>query len=179
MVLCHGQSGSEAFKPLAQIHPVLVAFRDPSYGLCSYQMTCLDVLLGLAKAARCGFVSLDSFDYQLYWYYSAIHNGDLNWVVPGKFAAHSGPFEIRQVKIAKLLVRLLPSPSSPPNFVHFRRPITGGRTTLSASDYAGLFKRLGIGAVIRLNKKHYPRSVRPRTPFVRFVCVCVTFLTSY
>ena len=59
-------------------------------------------------------------------------NGDWNWIIPNKFIAFSGPHDKA-------------------------RAMQGGLYTLSAVDYARLFKRLGVSGVIRLNTPVYDR----------------------
>ena len=149
--------------------PPLSAFRDASYGLCTYTISVLDCLKGLHKAQRCGFLNLQNFDVESYEHYEKIgtyfnsltfvstssacsqinsltqlfgnklqyifvtENGDWNWIIPNKFIAFSGPHDKA-------------------------RAMQGGLYTLSAVDYARLFKRLGISGVIRLNTPVYNRN---------------------
>jgi hypothetical protein len=56
-----------------------------------------------------------------------VENGDLNWVVPGKLLAFSGPA------------------ARPTEFVGFRSPVP--------EDYTAYFRRRRVAAVVRLNKK--------------------------
>ena len=62
-----------------------------------------------------------------------IENGDINWIIPNKFLAFSGPHDKA-------------------------RQMQGGLYTLSAMDYSKLFKRLGVVAVIRLNTPTYDKN---------------------
>ena len=73
-----------------------------------------------------------TFDVDAYLFLDRIENGDTSWIVPGKFIAFSGP-------LAK------------------RREIEPGVSTMSVDDYVPLFKRLGVTAVVRFNKKCYDR----------------------
>lgn len=59
-----------------------------------------------------------------------MENGDLNWVVQGKFLAFAGPHNSREL-----------SPE--------------GYFTLTPEDYAGYFLKRNVQLVVRLNKKYY------------------------
>jgi hypothetical protein len=61
------------------------------------------------------------------WYVLQVENGDLNWILPGKLLAFSGP-----------AVR-------PTDYVGFRAMVP--------EDYWEYFRRRGIQAIVRLNKK--------------------------
>ena len=128
------RSVQQSFLPLLGCFPPLSAFRDASYGLCTYTISVLDCLKGLHKAQRCNFLNLQNFDCESYEHYEKIENGDLNWIIPNKFVAFSGPHDKA-------------------------RAMQGGLYTLSADDYSKLFKRLGISAVIRLNTPNYDKNV--------------------
>ncbi|XP_071328977.1 dual specificity protein phosphatase CDC14AB isoform X2 [Trachinotus anak] len=66
-------------------------FRDASFGKSSYNLTLLDCLQGIRKALQHGFFDFETFDVDEYEHYERVENGDLNWIVPGKFLAFSGP----------------------------------------------------------------------------------------
>ncbi|XP_055389051.1 dual specificity protein phosphatase CDC14A-like [Condylostylus longicornis] len=108
--------------------PPLLPFRDATYGSCSYQLTLFDCARGLDKGIQLGWFDYDSFDITTYEYYERLENGDLNWIIPNKFIAFSGPEEIRVwyglshgfVEVSQFLVQ-------------------------------------GVKLVIRLNKKQYDR----------------------
>ena len=51
----------------------------------------LDCLRGLEYAVKLGWFNLKTFNLRDYEYYEKIENGDMNWVIPGKFLAFSGP----------------------------------------------------------------------------------------
>ena len=59
-----------------------------------------------------------------------MENGDLNWIVEGKFLAFAGPHDVR---------------SSSPEGYH----------TLCPDDYIPYFKKKNVTLVVRLNKKYY------------------------
>ena len=48
---------------------------------------------GLELAIKHGWYSFTTFDPQEYEYYEKVENGDLNWVLPGKFIGFMGPVD--------------------------------------------------------------------------------------
>lgn len=59
-------------------------------------MQVLDCIRGMEKAKSVGFVDFhlregSTFNLEEYEYYEQVENGDLNWILPGKFIAFSGP----------------------------------------------------------------------------------------
>lgn len=81
-------------------------------------------------AIKLGWYSFRDFDPKEYEYYEKVENGDLNWVVPGKFIAFMGPIESR------------PGEKEYGN---------------SPEDYLEVFKHFGVTHVIRLNEPKYDR----------------------
>ena len=113
--------------------PALAAFRDASYiEHCSYKCTILDCLRGLEYAIRLGWFDVKNFNLRDYEFYERVENGDLNWIVPNKFIAFSGP-------------------SSTPKDAD-------GMKTFTPEDYVPIFKQFGVTLVVRLNKKSYEAS---------------------
>ena len=53
----------------------------------------LDCLRGLQYAILLGWFDIKKFDITEYEHYEQIENGDLNWVIPGKFVAFSTPYD--------------------------------------------------------------------------------------
>ncbi|KAF4686263.1 Dual specificity protein phosphatase cdc14a, variant 2 [Perkinsus olseni] len=106
-------------------------FRDASSGPCSYKCTIVDCLEGLHRAWRLGWYDPSTFDKEQYHYYEKVDNGDLNWIIPGKFIAFAGP--------------------------HSDRLDGNGYLALMPEDYYDVFNELGISLIVRLNKKCYDR----------------------
>lgn len=46
---------------------------------------------GDSQALQYGWLDFSSFDVEEYEHYERAENGDLNWIIPGKFLAFSGP----------------------------------------------------------------------------------------
>eukprot|EP00741_Cyanophora_paradoxa_P020006 tig00021181_g19309.t1 len=131
-VMCLGRTGEEAYRPFLGIYPPFIPFRDASFGICTYNVTVQDCLMGLHKALENKFIDFSTFNVEEYEYYEKVENGDLNWIVPGKFVAFSGPSNTRQE--------------------------TGdGFRTLIPEDYFAYFRKMNVTTIIRLNKKCYDR----------------------
>lgn len=109
------------------VYPAFAPFRDASCGVCSFNLTLLDCWSGLAKAVALGWFDHRTFDIAVYEYYERIENGDMNWVVPGRFLAFACP----------TLSPSDPEGCCPPDY------------------FAPIFAQAGIRLVVRLNKKMY------------------------
>jgi cell division cycle 14 len=51
----------------------------------------IDVLRGFEYAISLGWYNVKNFNLKDYEFFEKVQNGDLNWIIPGKFAAFSGP----------------------------------------------------------------------------------------
>jgi cell division cycle 14 len=80
---------------------------------------------------RLGWYSFKTFDDKEYEYYENHKNGDISWIIPGKFIAFMGPET--------------PSP--------FNSSICN-----APDDYLEVFKHFGVSRVIRLNEPKYEAS---------------------
>jgi len=123
-----------------QLEPI-PPFHDASPGVCTYDLTVLDVLRGLAKARTYGFFQdfkRGHFSVEEYEHFEMVENGDLNWIIDGQFLAFAGPQNRREVS-------------------------REGYVTLTPEDYIDYFIKRNIGLVVRLNKKCYDES-----KFLRF-----------
>lgn len=72
---------------------------------------------------------IDSFN--RYKFYERVENGDLNWIIPGKFVAFSSPYN--------------------------RRFGFDGTRHFTPEDYFPIFKKFGVTAVVRFNKPTYDK----------------------
>ncbi|KAG7672017.1 putative Dual specificity protein phosphatase CDC14AB [Nannochloris sp. 'desiccata'] len=130
-VLYLGKGAEEAYAPLRQLEP-FAGFRDASCGVPTFTLGVSDIIRGMYRAKEVGFINWhngEKFNLDEYEHYEQVENGDLNWIVPGKLMAFSGP-------------------SAQPK--HF-----GGWRTFTPEDYIEYFREKGITSVIRLNKKMY------------------------
>lgn len=111
---------------LASVPP----FHDASPCQCTYDLSVLDCLRGLAKARTYNFFNFSNFNIKEYEYFEQVENGDLNWIIQDKILAFAGP--------------------------QYERNVTReGCYTLTPQDYIPYFNNKKVGLVVRLNKKMY------------------------
>jgi cell division cycle 14 len=160
-----GRSAEEAFRPFSRIRPALPPWHDATPGLDTFHLTTQDVLRGICRARDCGFfpsllpitgggaasggangavaggaaspagaasqsAAAPALDVAEYEHFEKVENGDLNWVVDGRFLAFAGPHDVRT-----------------------RTP--EGYCATGVDDLLPYFRRRGVSAVVRLNKKYY------------------------
>jgi cell division cycle 14 len=113
----------------APYHNKFTAYRDACMGVCSYKCTIIDCLRGLEYGIRLKWYDYKKFNLKEYEHYEKVENGDLNWVVPGKFIAFSGPSSTTKD--------------------------SDGWRTFTPEDYVPIFKKFGVTMVVRLNKEQY------------------------
>nr|XP_043899878.1 dual specificity protein phosphatase CDC14AB isoform X1 [Solea senegalensis] len=120
----------EAYKALISgSNAPYLPFRDASFGNSSYSLTLLDCLQGIRKALQHGFFDFERFDVDEYEHYERVENGDLNWIVPGKFLAFSGP--------------------------HPKTRVENGYPLHAPEAYFPYFRKHNVTSVVRLNRKIY------------------------
>ena len=105
-------------------------YRDASKGECFYNCTLLHCLQGLEYGVRFGWYDFRTFNVKEYEYYERVENGDLNWIIPGKFVAFMGPIENRD---------------------------HGQRYGHHPNKYCDIFKSINVTKVIRLNEEKYDK----------------------
>lgn len=133
-VLCMNKTAEEAYRPFLGIYPPFSPFRDAAFGLCTYTLTVLDCLRAVEAAKHHRMLDYDTFPIAEYEHNTQITNGDINWVVPGKFVAFSGPLDTPKT-------------------------LADGGRTWTPADYVPVFKKMNVRVVIRLNKVHYNAKV--------------------
>ena len=74
---------------------------------------------------------MNTFDLHSYTFHERVQNGDMNWIIPERFLAFSGPS---------------PTPKD-----------SDGWRVYTPEDYVPLFKKQNIDLVISLNKKRYDK----------------------
>lgn len=122
------RTADEAWAPFSKLQ--FTPFRDASYSkTCAYKCTILDCLRGLEYAIKLKWFDLRTFNNRDFEFYERIENGDMNWIVPNKFIAFSGPSATQ------------------------RDP--DGYRTFTPEDYAPIFKSFGVTTVVRLNNPAY------------------------
>lgn len=130
LVLYENKTAEEAYKLIKSREHTFENFHDASDYPCPYVLTVKDCVDGLYRAKQLKFFKWPDFDAVEYEHYCDLDNGDLNWLVEGKFAAFAGPFEERK---------------------HYGN----GYYSTIPSDYIEYFHQKNITAVIRLNKACY------------------------
>jgi cell division cycle 14 len=90
----------------------------------------LDTLRGLQRAREHRFFDFNNFNIEEYEHFEQVENGDLNWVLDGKFIAFAGPHADREFS-------------------------AGGYHTHRPDDYVPYFKKRNVTLVVRLNKSYY------------------------
>ncbi|TMW67377.1 hypothetical protein Poli38472_012493 [Pythium oligandrum] len=126
-VLFQGMSAAKAFEPFERMR--FPPFHDATPGVCTFQLTILDCLMGLEKALQSNYISPKTFDLHEYQHFERVENGDLTWVSP-KFIAFAGPHNN-----------------------YSRTP--QGHVMLTPEHYIPYFKKRNVTLVVRLNEKQY------------------------
>ena len=128
MIVSLKMTAQQAFARLAPYHSVFRTYRDASKGDCNYQCTVEHCLQGLEFGIKQGWYNFDKFSVKEYEHYEKVENGDLNWIIPGKFMAFMGPVDRKEGERA---------------YGH------------SAGSYVNIFKHLKVTKVVRLNDPKY------------------------
>jgi cell division cycle 14 len=128
MIIVLKKSADDAWTLFKPYQTKFVPFRDATMGSCSYKCTIHHCLQGMQFAIALGWYNYSTFDVQQYQFYEKVENGDLNWILPGKFIAFSGPLNV-----------------------------TDKYGSFTPEDYVPIFKKLGVQLVVRLNKPQYDR----------------------
>jgi len=128
-IIHHRISAEEAFRPFASLYPPLMPFRDASCGPSTFDLTVFDCLQGLEKGIQFRWYVPEEFDAEVYDDLGEPENGGMNWIVPGKLLAFTGP-------ASQSMWQGIEGRSTPESCI----------PTL---------KRLGVRLVVRLNSKEY------------------------
>jgi len=128
-VIILGKTAEEAWEPFSKIQPSLAEYKDAGYSNSPYRCSVLDCLRGLEYAIKLKWFDIKTFNLRDYEFYEKVENGDLNWIIPGKFIAFSGPSD------------------QPRDADGYRR--------FTPEDYVPIFKKFGVTMVVRLNNKQY------------------------
>uniref|UniRef100_A0A182PFX0 protein-tyrosine-phosphatase n=1 Tax=Anopheles epiroticus TaxID=199890 RepID=A0A182PFX0_9DIPT len=125
------QSVTKALAPVLK-HAGATKYCDASQTELRY-LSLKDCLAGVLKAHQRNFFNFKDFDHVAYEHYERVENGDLNWIVPGKFLAFCGP--------------------------HYQTHITNGMAVLGPDAYLDYFRRNRVTTVVRLNMRKYDAKV--------------------
>ncbi|XP_075067202.1 dual specificity protein phosphatase CDC14B isoform X4 [Mixophyes fleayi] len=119
----------EMYLTLQMEHVTYLPFRDASFGTCTFHLTLLDCFHAVQKASQYEFFDFRTFYLEEYQHYERAENGDLNWLIPNKFLAFSGP--------------------------HHKSKIENGYPQHAPESYFPYFREHEVSTIIRLNKKMY------------------------
>ncbi|XP_051163958.1 dual specificity protein phosphatase CDC14C-like isoform X2 [Leptopilina boulardi] len=125
------RTANEAYELLTNIpdfQPFKV-FRDASLREPCYRISLKSCLSAVYKCHQLGFFNFDDFHLEEYEYLEKVENGDLNWIVPGKFIAFCGP--------------------------HATCKIENGYLLHAPESYFNYFETNNVSTIVRLNKKRY------------------------
>ena len=114
--------------------PPFTTFRDAAFGINTYAITVLDCARAFYRATTNLHFIYTSFSLENFQKLAKLENGDISWIIPGKFIAFSGPMSAR-------------------------RELSPGVNTLLPHEYIPIFKSLGVTCIIRFNNKCYDRKV--------------------
>lgn len=131
MVVILKKSAKEAMNTLEPYAAHFRSYRDASKGECFYECTVEHCIEGLEFAVKNGWYDYNKFNVKEYEHYEKVENGDLNWIIPGKFLAFMGPVD----KV----------PGEQRSYGH------------AGSSYVNIFKHLKVGKVVRLNDPKYDK----------------------
>jgi len=128
MIIVERKPPSEVYAPFSDLRHSMTTYHDCWKSTGVPGVSLLDCLRGLHKALTHTFFDFQSFDVKEYDHHQEINNGDMNWIVPGKILAFKGPR------------------TTPKNQIAF-----------TPEFYLPLLQKLGVTAVVRLNKVHYDK----------------------
>jgi cell division cycle 14 len=132
LVVCRQKSAEEAWAFFENISNTFVPYRDAICGDCTYKCTILDCLRGLEYGIKLGWYDPKTFKVKDYEEFERVDNGDMNWIIPGKFLAFSSPSASQYDG--------------------------DGYRTYTPEDYSPIFKKWKINMVVRLNKVTYDKA---------------------
>lgn len=90
-----------------------------------------------------------------YEHYERAENGDLNWIIPGKFLAFSGPHPKSKIENGKWRARDFLILSELQQKQHGLFPPSSGYPLHAPEAYIPYFRKHNVTTIIRLNKKMY------------------------
>ncbi|PIC46734.1 hypothetical protein B9Z55_006329 [Caenorhabditis nigoni] len=133
LIIYQGFSADDAYlKVSSGDGPKLIGFRDASMGAPQYLLHVHDVLRGIEKALRFGWLDFSDFDYEEYEFYERVENGDFNWIIPGKILSFCGP--------------------------HNESREENGYPYHAPDVYFDYFREKKVSTIVRLNAKNYDAS---------------------
>jgi cell division cycle 14 len=133
LMLQYGRAPEDALRAFAGVTPPIAPWHDASPGVDPFHLSTLDVLRGIRRARDFGFFSYEDFDLESYEKYEQVSNGDMNWLVVGRFLAFAGPHDVGLQS----------------------SDVEEGYHVTTVKELLPVFRAFGVAGVVRLNKKYY------------------------
>lgn len=137
-IIVLGRSAEDAWRGFSNLSS-FESFRDASFNDNNFKLPILYCLKAIENAIKHRWYNYDTFNIDDYNHYSKFENGDISWILPNKLLA-------------------------------FSSPTTGFYNNQSFSNttekYCSIFSKLGVSAVIRLNKATYQPEVSNIQSFI-------------
>src|ERR1700739_901713 len=114
------------------MNPQFTPFRDAGFCINTFPVNVLDCARAMRRAKNLGHFNFRNFSLANFQNMAKMQNGDLSWIIPGKFLAFSGPITKRRQIGPKLF-------------------------TLTPEEYVPVLKNIGVTCVVRFNSKCYDR----------------------
>nr|XP_046915531.1 dual specificity protein phosphatase CDC14B-like isoform X1 [Dermatophagoides farinae] len=111
-------------------YKTFAAFVDAGFDTSEYYLYLEDCFNAIYKAAITEILNMEKFNLNEYLFYEKVENGDLNWIVPGKFIAFCDP-----------------------------QTYSDHSTNHYVKLYINFFRKNNITTIIRLNKSRYDPKV--------------------
>ena len=80
-------TAEQAYGPLMGIEPPFISFRDAAFAINTFPVTVLDCARAFYRVRSLGHFSFKDFSLPTFRRLVALENGDISWIVPGKFIA--------------------------------------------------------------------------------------------
>lgn len=128
-ILVWKRTAEEAYQPFLPLVPPTMPYRDASLPQSPFSITIQDCLQGLQHGIENRWFDWDTFDVDMYDFLAKVENGDMNWIIPHKLLAFTGPCATNVD--------------------------ADGLPAFTPEDYVDTFHNMGISSVVRLNKAHY------------------------
>lgn len=122
-------TATEAFKPFIPINNGLRPFRDVLTTPTVFDLTVMDCLNGIYRAANERWFDISTFDCEIWEEMAKVENGDMTWIIPGKALALATPYS--------------------------RSTLPNGYRVATPADVIPHLQELGVTHVVRLNKQFY------------------------
>ncbi|CAI2368612.1 unnamed protein product [Moneuplotes crassus] len=133
MIIVLGYNAGKALEVFKESGISFKPFRDAIMGESTYKCTIKDCLEGLYCGIQLGWYNYDTFDRKTYEKLEKVENGDMNWIIPGKFLAFASPSNNKYDE--------------------------DGKRQYTPEDYNPIFKKFGIDLVVRLSEKEYDETI--------------------